>query len=594
MKKIKVNRNVLWAETFTRELVNSGVKYACISPGSRSTPLTYAFATNKKIKSFAIIDERSSGFFALGLAKAAGYPVVLVCTSGTAAAEFYPAIIEAYQSKIPLIVCTADRPPELQNVGANQTINQNNIYKNHIRWFADAGLPQVNKKRLNHIKLIARRALVECSIKNRGPIHINFPFNEPFEPNTFTNEISHDNLRDIQSVAKITLNYDRTEGLASKKTIQLISKKIINRPKGIILVGLDNYSKGFFTACSLLSIKTGYPIIADAASNMRFSVHSKQNILTSYDSYLRSEIFISNHKPDLIIQFGRNFSSKALSNFITGCSCETLLVNKFGEWNDPSNEFSSALACEPELLCKELVTLFETNKQIKENRKWLESFVRIDKKASNIKNELIIKSFFPNETRVVTELLKEIPDGSNLMVSNSLPIRDLDLVTPLIQKKITVFHNRGASGIDGIISTALGIAQSSKRKTYLLTGDLAFYYDLNTLLTAKKYSIPLTIILINNNGGRIFEVLPISKYKNIFEEYFATPHNLNFSQFVNAFGGNYSDVKSWSDFRKLLKQSQSTNNFSVLEIKTDPKKSLALRRKYFDKVIAGYNLKSRD
>ena len=221
-------------------------------------------------------------------------------------------------------------------------------------------------------------------------------------------------------------------------------------------------------------------------------------------------------------------------------------------------------------------------------------FIYMDKSASKVKSKIFAKAPFPNETRIVQELIASIPDGSNLMVSNSLPIRDLDLILPLMKKDITIYHNRGASGIDGIISTALGIAKVSKSKTFLLIGDLAFYYDLNSLLTAQKNSIPLTIILVNNNGGRIFEALPISKQKNIFEEYFATPHNLNFSEFVNAFGGNYFEVKSWSSFRKMLKKSSTKNNFSVLEIKTDAKKSLAMRRAYFNKVISSYNLKSRD
>ena len=204
MKKIKVNRNILWAETFVEVLVNAGVKFACISPGSRSTPLTYAFTTNKKIRSFSIIDERSSGFFALGLAKTSRHPVVLVCTSGTAAAEFYPAIIEAYQSKIPLIVCTADRPPELQNVGANQTINQDNIYTNHIRWFNNAGLPQATTKGLTKIAKIAKQATIECCINHIGPVHINFPFKEPFEPDSFTDEVVLSEIKSFQSEIKFT------------------------------------------------------------------------------------------------------------------------------------------------------------------------------------------------------------------------------------------------------------------------------------------------------------------------------------------------------------------------------------------------------
>lgn len=591
MPKIKINRNILWTETFAAVLVNAGVKYACISPGSRSTPLTYAITTNKKIKSFAIIDERSSGFFALGLAKSTKTPVVLVCTSGTAAAEFYPAIIEAYQSKVPLIICTADRPPELQNVGANQTINQNNIYKNHIRWFVDAGLPQVNKSGLTKILTIARTAILESSITQLGPVHINFPFKEPFEPASFTDEIENDLLLSVKIKHESLLKITKPSSKIGQEILKQISDKINKQAKGIIVVGFDNYSNGFFSALSRLSQKISFPIFADASSSMRFAYNENHNILTYYDSYLRSENFVKAHQPDFIIQFGRNFSSKALSNFIGLCNCKKLLVNQFGDWKNPKEKSTSIIAGSPESFCKELLPLIK--RKPTEWNEWLNEFLEIEKSASKIKREIVDAASFPNEVRIVNELIKHIPNSSNLMVSNSLPIRDLDLTVPLMQKKINIFHNRGASGIDGIISTALGIAQSSKQRTYLLTGDLAFYYDLNSLLTAKKYFIPLTIILINNNGGRIFEVLPISNYKKIFKEYFATPHNLDFKKLVLAFGGNYHKVKGWTDFRQHLSKESNQKTLSVLEIQSDPIKSLSLRRKYYEKVISVFNHNSK-
>jgi 2-succinyl-5-enolpyruvyl-6-hydroxy-3-cyclohexene-1-carboxylate synthase len=219
--------------------------------------------------------------------------------------------------------------------------------------------------------------------------------------------------------------------------------------------------------------------------------------------------------------------------------------------------------------------------------------LKIDAIAQKIKDQTFKKSSFPNEVKIISELIDQIPHGSNLMISNSLPIRDFDLISTLDEKKINVYHNRGASGIDGIISTALGIAKSSRTKTYLIIGDLAFYYDMNSLFISKKYNIPLTIVLINNNGGRIFEILPISEYKNVFETYFATPHNLNFSNFIKAFEGNYFKISSWENFGKILKSPNKKGNFSVLEFKTNSKKSLAVRRKYYDKVIAAYNKNSK-
>lgn len=586
MKTIKVNKNILWAELFAEVLANSGVKYACISPGSRSTPLTYAFATNSKIKSFSIIDERSSGFFALGLAKASQTPVILICTSGTAAAEFYPAIIEAYQNKVPLIICTADRPPGLLNAGANQTINQQNLYKNHIRYFVTAGLPQVSVKGLKKISAIAKQAFIESALKNIGPVHINFPFKEPFEPGEHTDEIGEEELAIIKSNLKVEFRGNENAAF-DEKLLLAVSEKLIKYSKGIIVSGLDNYSKEFFSAIKKLSKKIGYPIFADAASSMRFAFDHNSHILTNYDSYLRSNEFVKTHQPDIILQFGRNFSSKALSNFIASCKCEKILVNNFGEWKNPNEKKSIAAAVNPELFCKLTARLI--NKRVKKNRStsWLKEFSFIENAASKIKNNIFRSADFSNEVRIVLEILDSIPEGSNLMVSNSLPIRDLDLAVPLGRKNIKLYHNRGASGIDGIISTALGIAEASKKKTYLLIGDLAFYYDLNSLLTAKKYKIPLKIILINNNGGGIFEVLPISSYKNVFKEYFVTSHDLDFKNFILVFGGKYHEIKSWESFRKLLTKSEKA--FSVLEFKTSAEKSLSVRKKYYREVLKFYN-----
>lgn len=590
---LQTNKNILWAKTFINEAAFQGVKYACISPGSRNTPLTYACITNKKIKSFSIVDERSSGFFALGLAKSTHEPVLLVCTSGTAAAEFYPAIVEACQSKTPLIVCTADRPASLRNTGANQTINQHNIYKNHIRWFIDTGLPKTTMSHLWHIKNIARRAIIESSIKNRGPVHINFPFDEPLDPNSPTDEVQENQL-DLSEKIFIPLNLSNQKAETSfNSQIQSIAKKVVKFKKGIIAVGFDDYTKNFFTACSKLSDRLVFPMLADAASNFRTVGSNNINILTHYDSYLRSEKFIKDYQPDFIIQFGRNFTSKALTQFIQQSKCEKLLVNEFGEWKGPKDFSVSVMPIVPDLFCTKLLELLieshhEMNVQSAPYGEWMNDFCTIEKTASLIKKEIFETASFPNETRIMSEVINSIPNNSNLMVSNSLPIRDLDLVIPLMKKKVNIFHNRGASGIDGITSTALGIAQSSKQRTYLLTGDLAFYHDLNSLLTAKKYSISLTVILINNNGGRIFEMLPISKLSSNVKDYFVTPHNLDFKKITTVFDGQHYQIKSWTDFKsKLLK---STNKyFSVLEIKTDPIKSLSLRKKYFEKVAEAYN-----
>lgn len=587
MKK-KINRNYFWAETFIKELSSIGVKYACISPGSRNTSLTLAIANNKKIKSFVHIDERSSAFFALGIAKATNTAIILVCTSGTATAELYPAIIEAYQQRIPLIVCTADRPPELLNTGANQTINQSNLYKNHIRWFFDAGLPEPIPRRIRHIKAIAKRAIYESMVRAKGPVHLNFPFRKPFEPDIITDEVEAEVIKTAELVLPDKKNLFKENGknIVSEKWFKETAKYLAKFKKGLIIAGPENYNETFHINCVKLASILGYPILADGASQLRFGKHNKENILFSFEGFLRSDSFAKKYKPEIILQFGRTVTSKALGEYFEKCSAVRFMINEYGDWFDPANRANASFSCKPYLFCEKMIEHLQSKKINRSSSKWVKEIKALDEKSLVAKNKVINHSKFPNECRIIEELINVMPSKSQLMISNSMPIRDFDYFAPTTPKNIAIFNNRGASGIDGITSTALGLAVLEKKPTVLLTGDSAFYYDLNSLLAAKKYKIPLIIILINNNGGGIFEVLPISKYGKVFNDFFVSPHNLDFSAFVNAFGGNYSLVKNWENFKFEFKKALTKKTFSVLEIKTDAFASLKLRQAYWEEANA--------
>ncbi len=584
--KIPINRNILWADTFVRVLVSCGVKYASLSPGSRNTPLILAFASNKKIKSFVHVDERSSGFFALGLAKATNTPVAIVCTSGTATAELYPAIIEAYQQRVPLIVCTADRPPELRGRGANQTINQNNLYKNHIRWFYDTGLPEPDIKSLAKLKEAANKAFDKSLLSAKGPVHINFPFKKPFEPNFFTDEVDKDtfvfagksDVNDSQTLHKIGANF------AQKSWVKNILKLVIEKPKGIIIAGPGNLGKNFINECNKLSLKLGYPVFADGTSQLRFGRHGKENIISNYDAFLRSETFAKQIQPEIILQFGRTITSKGLETFLSNCSADRFMINNYGDWFDPSEKAKAAYSCDPSLFCKTMNQKLDQKNFVREANDWHAKIKNAEEKSSILKSKIIDESEFPNESRIIEEILKSAPDGCSIMLSNSMPVRDFDYFASNKNKSITVYNNRGASGIDGITSTALGISAANKKPTILITGDLAFYYDLNSLLYAQKYKTSLTIVLINNNGGGIFEILPISSYGKIFKQYFVTPHKLNFSKFVEAYGGKHYSIKSWKQFQKLFIHATKGKQLTVLEVKTNAAVSVKLRRKYWEEV----------
>ncbi len=583
-KEIQINRNIVWAEAFVDQLVRLGVRYACISPGSRSTPLALACANNKDMHTFVHIDERSGGFFALGIAKNVSEPVMLVCTSGTAAAEFYPAIIEAYQQQVPLIVCTADRPPEFLDCGANQTIDQNNLYGNHIRWFFNAGLPEPVADRLRHIRVIARRAVKESNGIEKGPVHINFPFRKPFEPNSYTDTIDAHELEVIMNgyaddIAPIeTLVTPTAESLYDLLSVTRMYER------GLIIVGPGDFDAEFSKQITELAALLSYPILADGASQIRFGKHDKHTILTHYDAYLKVNSFIETHKPDVIFQFGGTVSSKGLELFLNEQNAFKVHINSAGKWLDPSNYLRSVVQADPAQFCSLMVDELQKEKFKRADNSWFNDFKNAENKTQAIREEMLdcTDSFF--EGKILRVVLATIPDGSHVMVSNSMPIRDLDYFVSALEKNIQLHTNRGASGIDGITSTALGIAATTPAPVYLITGDLAFYHDLNGLIASRKYSIPLHVVLINNNGGGIFELLPIADYREMFKEYFLTPHDIDFENFVLGYGGAFHIIQSWDDLREKLIKTSDSPLLNVFEVKTDPVESTELRKQYWKKV----------
>jgi 2-succinyl-5-enolpyruvyl-6-hydroxy-3-cyclohexene-1-carboxylate synthase len=582
--KIKVNRNILWAKIFIDQLAALGVKYACISPGFRSTPLTYVLSKNRKIKSFINIDERSSAFFALGLARATKQPVMIVTTSGTAVAELYPAIIEAYQQRTPLIICTADRPPELIGTGANQTINQHNIFKNHIRWFRDLGLPSISETGFHHLQKIAIEAYRISLFEDKNPVHLNFPFRKPLEPSAFTDEVN-------SSIVKIrSLKYSKhksseiNNSYHTDKLIRRVTEEIINTPKGIILVGPMDNEPEVIRAIKKLSALINYPVFADGLSQMRFGAGKKDiDIISNFNSILKSENFVREHEPDVIIQFGRTPTSSVLESFLKETNANRYLINKYGDKFDPARNAKAILSFEPAAFCDQLISSINAKKFSKKNSDWMRDFNKAEVISESIKNRIIGNAKFPNEPVIITEILNRIPAGSNIFIGNSLPVRELDNFVSSTSKQLTIHFNRGASGIDGITSTALGIS-SAKKPTVLITGDLSFLHDLNALAIAVKYSIPLSIFVINNNGGGIFETLPIADKSERFKEYFITPHNLNFSEITEAFGIDYKLIRQKSNLQTFLKNISNRKTPIVFEVKTNAVKSVELRNKYFNDV----------
>ena len=578
-----VNNNTLWGELLVTALETYGIKYACLSPGSRNTPLILAFQKSKKIKSFVHVDERSSGFFALGLVYQTKSPVVLVTTSGSAVTELYPAVVEAFYKHIPLLLLTADRPQSMHNVGANQTINQVNIFKNHVRGYYEAGMPKINKPSLFSFSKKITSAVAD-SIGKKGPVQFNFSFVKPFEPSAGTDEASESFVASMhKEFSKNTLHiyYKKKQN----NEIQYLVDLLEGSGKIMFIIGESKFKENIAFELLKLSKMLNVPILADGFSNTRFLKAENKNIITNHSSFLKSAKVREAIQPRLIIQFVDTPISTALLEYFEESEANKILVHKFGETKDPSKTAGKVVTGKTEWVCRVLNGALSVEPK-EEQIDFLNNLIKIDESAGMIKEAFLDSTAFPFEGNIIRTILDQLPDESNLMISNSLPARDFDYFAEY-KNKIKIFNNRGVSGIDGIISTAAGIAAPSDKPSFLIVGDLAFYHDISGLLALKKYNIPLVIILINNGGGGIFETLPIAKEENIeFEEYFKTPIDLDFKSIVKGFGGNYKLVDTAATFSKEIKSAQRKKNFSVIEIIVDSKESLNQREKFWNVLTA--------
>jgi 2-succinyl-5-enolpyruvyl-6-hydroxy-3-cyclohexene-1-carboxylate synthase len=329
-----------------------------------------------------------------------------------------------------------------------------------------------------------------------------------------------------------------------------------------------------------------YPILADGCSQFRFLTSSaipgdNKNIICNYEAMFRSTSFSETYPPEIILHFGRTSISKGMEEFFGRHMPLKLIINEDGDLFDPTRK-GILYKCSPAHFCKCIIESFQTSGNIRREDSWLKTYLYANQLLEKLKRKILFNSQSLNEVRIINEFLHSIPENSSIMLSNSLPVRDFDYWASCLSKHFTIFNNRGASGIDGIISTALGIASVKKEPVFLITGDLAFYYDLNALMIAEKYSISLIIILINNNGGGIFNSLPVSRYPKFLQEYFITPHKLNFEKLTKAYGIDYSKAKTWKNFKDLMRNTVAKKKMSVIEIQTDAVRSLNLRKKYWD------------
>jgi 2-succinyl-5-enolpyruvyl-6-hydroxy-3-cyclohexene-1-carboxylate synthase len=557
---------------FVAELVYSGITDVVISPGSRSTPMALVMAEHPDLHVHIHVDERSAAFFALGIAKSSNRPVAILCTSGTASANYFPAIVEARYSRVPLLVLTADRPHELREVGAPQAIDQIDLYGKHVKWFAEMALPENSTNMIRYARTVCARAVANCLEAPAGPVHLNFPFREPLIPRL--DEDLFNNTERPNGYVKV-LN---GELMISDKELQDIAHRLEGKEKGIIVCG-NIADDQFAKAVSRLSETLKYPILADPLSQLRSGVHNFENIIDSYDTFLRNEDAKSFLKPDVILRFGAMPISKALTIFIKeNPAADQLVIDGGGGWRDPVALSTDMIFCNESLFCEKLSS-FAT---VHSDQKFLEDWRNVNNLTKE--NMASVRDIAElSEGKLFYQLAQMVPEGATLFVGNSMPIRDLDSFFLHNEKSIKIMANRGANGIDGTVSTALGAALYSK-SLYLVLGDLTFFHDLNGLFAAKQFNIDIHIILINNNGGGIFSFLPQAEHPKHFELLFGTPLDIEFEHAVKMFNGHFVKVTDWDQLQEEMRNSIGATGIHVYEVKTKRDRNRDEHREFWGEV----------
>jgi 2-succinyl-5-enolpyruvyl-6-hydroxy-3-cyclohexene-1-carboxylate synthase len=570
--------NVTWlyVRGFVDELARAGVKHVCLCPGSRSTPLAMTFAEHPSLQLWMHLDERSCAFFALGLAKSSNEPVVLLCTSGTAAANFLPAIVEAHQAQMPLIVLTSDRPPELRDTGAPQTIDQIKLYGGYAKWFAEIALPEATVEMLRYARTMACRAVAAATETPMGVVHFNMPFREPLIPlptEIRASEAERDayfGRADGKPFASVT----KSAAIPDETAMAVLAQELQGIERGLIVAGMQSDCE-FPQAVVQLADNLGYPILADPLSQVRCGTHALGNIIDAYDAFLRDANVAQRLAPDVVLRFGGIPTSKPVLQYLQLHSASRQILIGASGWNEPAHIAFGMLRGDATLTCRVLAEKCGTPRP---SSAWLEEWRDCNTKTREAVAAKIVSYTEPFEGRVFSELAECMPGDAICFASSSMPVRDMDTFFPSTRQRIRFLSNRGANGIDGVVSTALGAGAGSMVPLVLVIGDLALYHDLNGLLAAKLHRLNAVVILVNNDGGGIFSFLPQAGYPAHFEQLFGTPHGLNFEHAAKLYDAAFFEAQDWETFREAVRRGLQAGGLNIIEVKTNREKNVTMHR----------------
>jgi 2-succinyl-5-enolpyruvyl-6-hydroxy-3-cyclohexene-1-carboxylate synthase len=564
------NANTALASAFVEELTRGGLRHAVVSPGSRSTPLAVALWREPEIEVSVIVDERSAAFFALGAAQATQTPVALLCTSGTAAANYHPAICEADESGVPLVVLTADRPPELRGIGAGQTIDQVKLYGSAVRWFCEVGTHGGDDDGLLHYRSVACRALTAARGEPRpGPAHLNLPWREPLAPVlvegavTATDQLALEGRRGRPLTAVTSIDLEPSAFLLDE-----VAGHIGDAISGVIIAGrqLDPELR---EPLAHLARAAGFPILAEPTSQLRCGPHDRSHVIGGYDLLLRDEHFARSVVPDLVLRFGEMPTSKPLRTWLAESGADQIVVDPYGGWNEPTNRAAALLRADPTELAAGWATRLEKERRPAPQR-WLDA-----EGAAREAIESALSNDEISEPALHLALGKAHRDGDLVYTASSMAIRDQEAFLAPGEADVTFLCNRGANGIDGLISSGIGAAHASGKPTTIITGDLGFLHDIGGLAALRDVTTPVRIVVIDNDGGGIFGFLPQQAAMGAaeFEALLGTPRGVDVAKAAALFGLPHRRLASLDELPGAL-----AAGTGLIEVKTDRQANVEAHR----------------
>ena len=573
------NANTALASAFVEELARGGLRHAVVSPGSRSTPLAVALWRQPEIEVTVILDERSGGFFALGAAQASGEPVALLCTSGTAAANYHPAVCEADESGLPLLVLSADRPPELRGIGAGQTIDQIKLFGSAVRWFCEVGTHVADDDGLLQYRSVACRALAAARGETRpGPVHLNLPWREPLAPLpvegavTATDPLALEGRpgRPLTAVTRIDLE-------PSPFLLDEVAGHIGDAIAGVIIAGrqLDLELR---EPLAHLARASGFPILAEPTSQLRCGPHDRSYVIATYDQLLRDEHFAKSVVPDLILRFGEMPTSKPLRAWLAASGADQIVVDPYGGWHEPSRRAAALLRADPTELASGWATRLE-----KEERPAPEAWLAAESAAREALEAGLDGTGEISEPALHLALGRAHRDGDLVYTASSMPIRDQETFLPAAETDVVFLCNRGANGIDGLISSGIGAAHASGRPTTIVSGDLGLLHDIGGLAALRETTVAVRIVVIDNDGGGIFHFLPQAEALGgeEFEALLGTPRGVSGERAAALFDLPHRRLESLADLPAAL-----AAGTGLIEVKTDRHTNVRTHRNLTERVGA--------